>query len=138
MRTFACREPQCDRGGDGLPRVAVTPDVVGAFGRDDHEADAAGRDRRLDGGNDLARLLDPIGRETVHRGQCREVDAVGSAEQELEVLGLLGLWEKREDAAAVVVEHDERRVDAAPGGAQEAVGVVEEAQVADQRDRRSR
>src|SRR5947208_2186227 len=48
-----------ERGGDGLPRLAVTPVVVGAFGRDDHEADAAGRDRRLDGGNDLARLPGP-------------------------------------------------------------------------------
>ena len=60
-----------------------------------------------------------------------------SAEEQLEVLGVLGLREEGEDAAAVVVEHDERRIDVASGRAQKAVGVVEEAQVADERDRRS-
>ena len=59
------------------------------------------------------------------------------AEQRLEVLGEVGLREEREDAAAVVVDDDERGVDPAVGGTEQAVAVVQEAEIAEQRDRRA-
>ena len=60
------------------------------------------------------------------------------AEQRLEVLGEVGLRQEREDPAAAVVDHDERGVDAAVARAEQAVAVVQEAEIAEQRDRRRR
>jgi hypothetical protein len=70
--------------------------------------------------------------------ECPEIDAVGRSEERLEVLRA----EARPGAGTrrchpVVVEHDERGVDAALGRPEETVGVVEETEVAEERDRRS-
>ena len=52
--------------------------------------------------------------------------------------GRLGLGQEREDAAAAVVDDDERGVDAAVGRTEQAVAVVQEAEIAEQRDGRRR
>ncbi len=61
------------------------------------------------------------------------------AEQRLEPLGgeQLGLRQEREDAPAVVVDHDAHEVDAPAGRRQQAVAVVEEGHVADEQRGRS-
>ena len=64
--------------------------------------------------------------QPAQRGQ---VDALGRAEQRLEVLGQLGLGEEREDPTAVVVDHHEGDVVPRPR-AEQAVAVVQEAEVA--------
>jgi hypothetical protein len=76
-----------------------------------------------------------VGRgQAVRGGQAGEIDAVGRAEELLEAVGghLSGLGQEREDAAAVVVDDHHDEVDLARPGAQEAVGVVDEGQVADE------
>jgi len=63
---------------------------------------------------EVARACDVDRRDPVQRRDRSDVDALGRAEQRLEVLrGGLGLREEREDAAPVVVDDHEGDVDAA-------------------------
>ena len=61
---------------------------------------------------------------------------MGRAEQQLEtrLVQRAGLGQEGEDPAAVVVHHHDGQVDVAAGRAQQAVGVVEQGDVADQQD----
>ena len=66
------------------------------------------------------------GRPGRRRGACRTAARSASARQRR------GLGQEREDAAAVVVDDDDRQVDARVAQAEQAVGVVEEGDVADE------
>ena len=65
-----------------------------------------------------------------------EIGAVGSAENAFEVLRVLGLFEKREDAATVVVDHDEDAGHLHGAGSQEAVLIVQQCEIATESRRR--
>ena len=111
-------------------------DVLGPVGADQEDADASGCDRVVQRGDERAgsstrvRAM-PCSAQRASRStpwgvpnSCSKRAASSSA----------GLGQEREDPATVVVEQHVRGVDAAAGGAEQAVGVVQEREVAEDAD----
>ena len=116
----------------GPPRVhgGVHGDVRRPIGDDARHVGSAAPDA----GDQLGRRRHRRGIEAVGGGEGHEVGAVRGAEQLLEARRVEGrrLREEREDASAVVVDHDHSQVDAAPAQCRERSGIVQEGDVAQQ------
>ena len=111
---------------------------VGPVGAHEHDLHAAGGDGIGHCRRDVRRGADFGDRQAVHapRARTRSMPC-GVPNSGLEVLGQVGLREEREDAAAVVVDDDERGIDAAVARTEQAVAVVQEAEIAEQADGRT-
>ena len=108
-------------------------DVHRPVGANVHHAHAASVERG-------AQLVEPLQSGDGHAvggRDPRQVEPVRRPEQRLEAVGRdeIGLRKEREDAAAVVVDDDERAVDVAPAGRDQAARVVEEREITEQRER---
>ena len=112
--------------------------IARAIGADDHDPSPTPAHGGVQRRNEVTRRCDLLGRQRVQASQRREIDAVRRAEERLEVLGQVGLGQEREDAATVIVDHDEGDVEPAARGAEEAVRIVQEAQIAEERHDRTR
>src|SRR5439155_9636864 len=76
--------------------------------------------------------------KVVECGQRGEVEPVRCPKQQLERFGhYFCLREEREDTAPVVVEHDERGVDSPTCGSEQAVGIVQQSEITEERDARA-
>ena len=125
--TFMRQWPPSIDAATAASSRCVQRDVRVALGPDDEHPDARLPVERVDGVD--------LGASTPNaRDERHQVEAVRRAEQALEPVAgqRRALGQEREDPTAVVVEHDDREVDAPVGEAQQAVRVVEEGDVADQ------
>src|SRR5712692_2681236 len=124
-------------GGRGLPAKPVAAHAVVA--PESHHDHRRGRlvDRVADRGLEAGPVGDRAVDQPVQARDLREVETERGREDLFEDVQVLSLRQEVEDAAAVVVADDDRRLDAMPPDRPQPVHVVIRGEIAEQEDRRN-
>src|SRR5215208_551193 len=121
-----------DGGGDRLPHLPVQRDVLVAVRAHRDDRGPLGGHGAAERGAEALEVLRALVAATVELRDPRGVEPVRGGDV-LDVVGALSAdGEEREDAAAVVVDQDDRQLQAEPGGGEQPADVVGERDVAGQ------
>ena len=105
------KSERVQRGGDCRPGLAMQNDIPCAIGAKLDDVQTSFRHAVCNRLSKRSGVLSAMIRRPVQLGDRLEVEAMGSSEELLEMPGMRCLREKRENASAVIVDHDYGRID---------------------------